>query len=160
MENKNENKEGNIIMQIQEFNQSLKKMDDIYHQLARNSGLSDTAFWIIYAIETENKKYKQKDLCDMWSYSKQTINSALKKMEEQNVLKLVSIPDNKKDKKIVLTEYGEQIAKQYVQPVTEIEKTALSKIRQEKRNELINLFKEYIEEMNKEAEKFMNKEDI
>ena len=29
MENKNENKEGNIIMQIQEFNQSLKKMDDI-----------------------------------------------------------------------------------------------------------------------------------
>ena len=96
----------------------------------------------------------------MWSYSKQTINSALKKMEEQNILKLVSIPDNKKDKKIVLTEYGEQIAKQYVQPVTEIEKTALSKIRQEKRNELINLFKEYIEEMNKEAEKFMNKEDI
>ena len=44
-----------IIVQIQEFNQLLKKMDYIYHKLAKNSGLSDTAFWIIYTIKNLDK---------------------------------------------------------------------------------------------------------
>lgn len=148
-----------LITQIQEFNELLKKMDDIYHQLAKNSGLSDTAFWIIYTIKNEKETYKQKDLCDMWSYSKQTINSALKKLEEQNIIKLVSIPENKKDKKLVLTQYGEEIAKKFIEPVNKIEKKALTKIDEKERTELIRIFQKYINEMHKETEDFINKEE-
>lgn len=144
---------------IQEFNQLLKKMDSVYNKLAKSSGLSDTAFWIIYTIKNEKETYKQKDLCIMWSYSKQTINSALKKLEEENIIQLVSVPENKKDKKILLTEYGEQIAREFVEPVNEIEKKSLNKIKE--KNKLIKLFKEYIEEMDKETNQFINnKEEI
>ena len=115
---------------IQEFNQLLKKMDNIYCKLAKSSGLSDTAFWIIYTIKNEKETYKQKDLCIMWSYSKQTINSALKKLEEQNIIQLVAVPENKKDKKIILTEYGEHIAEKFIKPVNEIEKNALNEIKE------------------------------
>lgn len=148
-----------IITLIQEFNQLLKKMDSVYNKLAKSSELSDTAFWIIYTIKNEKETYKQKDLCDMWSYSKQTINSSLKKLEEQNIIKLVFVPENKKDKKIILTEYGEQIAKELIGPVNEIEKKSLRNIKE--RKEFIKLFKKYIETMEEETEKIIkNKEEV
>ncbi len=144
---------------IQEFNQLLKKMDSVYDKLAKSSGISDTAFWIIYTVKNEKETYKQKDLCVMWSYSKQTINSALKKLEEQNIIQLVSVPENKKDKKIILTEYGEKIAKELIEPVNEIERRSLGNIKE--RKAFVNLFKEYIETMEQETEKFINhKEEI
>lgn len=144
---------------IQEFNQLLKRMDHVYDELAKSSGISDTAFWIIYTIKNEKETYKQKDLCAMWSYSKQTIHSALKKLEEQNIIKLVSIPENRKDKKIILTKQGEKMAKELIEPVNEIEKKSLEKI--SKRKEFLNLFKKYIETMEEETQKFIkNKEEV
>lgn len=155
---KNKDKK-DIIMQIQEFNELLKKFDDIYHKLAKKSGLSDTAFWIIYTIKNDNKTYKQKDLCDIWSYSKQTINSALKKLEEQNIIKLMPATDNKKDKKIVLTQYGEEISKKYIEPMNEIEEKSLSNIDKNSREQLLKVFREYTEELSKETEIFIHKEE-
>lgn len=142
---------------IKEFNQLLKKMDNVYDKLAKSSGISDTAFWIIYTIKNEKETYKQKDLCVMWSYSKQTINSALKKLEEQNIIKLVSLPENKKDKKIILTDYGEQIAKELIDPVNEIEKESLKQLKEA--NIFIDLFKKYIETMEEKSENFLKKQD-
>ena len=142
---------------IQELNQSFKKMDNIYYELAKNSGLSDTAFWIIYTIKNEKEAYQQKDLCIMWSYSKQTINSALKKLEEQDIIKLVTVPNNKKDKKIILTEYGEKIAKKFIEPVNVIERMSLNKIKEKR--QFVHLFKEYIEEMNQETNQFIKRQE-
>ncbi len=149
-----------IITCIQELNQLLKKMDSIYTKLAKSSGISDTAFWIIYTIKNEKETYKQKDLCNMWCYSKQTINSSLKKLEEQNIIQLISVPGNKKDKKVILTEYGKQIAKELIEPVKEIEKKSLGNIKE--RREFLNLFKKYIETMEEETRKFIknNKEEV
>lgn len=144
---------------IQDFNQLLKRMDNVYDNLAKSSGISDTAFWIIYTVKNEKETYKQKDLCVMWSYSKQTINSALKKLEEQNIIKLVAVPENKKDKKIVLTEQGEKIAKKLIEPVNEIEKKSLASIKD--RKEFLNLFKKYIETIEEETKKLINnKEEV
>lgn len=153
-------KDNEIITLIQELNQLLKEMDNIYNKLAKSSRISDTAFWIIYTIKNEEETYKQKDLCNMWFYSKQTINSSLKKLEEQNIIQLISVPGNKKDKKVILTEYGKQIAKELIEPVNEIEKKSLKKIK--KRREFLNLFKNYIETMEEETQKFIkkNKEEV
>lgn len=152
--------ENEIITCIQELNQLLKKMDSIYNKLAKSSGISDTAFWIIYTIKNEKETYKQKDLCNMWCYSKQTINSSLKKLEEQNIIQLISVPGNKKDKKVILTEYGKQIAKELIEPVKEIEKKSLGNIKE--RREFLNLFEKYIETMEEETKKFIkkNKEEV
>lgn len=154
------NKDDEIINLIKEFDQLQKKLDSIYNKIAKYSGLSDTAFWIIYTIKNEEETYKQKDLCNMWFYSKQTINSSLKKLEEQNIIQLIGVPENKKDKKVVLTEYGKQLAKELIEPVIEIEKKSLENIQE--RREFLNLFKKYIEIMEEETKKFIknNKEEI
>lgn len=146
-----------IISLIQEFNQLQKKMDNIYNKLAKSSGISDTAFWIIYTVKNEKETYKQKDLCNMWFYSKQTINSSLKKLEEQNIIQLISVPGNKKDKKVILTEYGKKIAKELIEPVNEIEKKSLENIKE--RREFLNLFKKYVETLEKETKKIMKRNE-
>lgn len=153
------NKENEIINLIKEFDQLQKKLDSIYNKIAKCSGLSDTAFWIIYTIKDEEETYKQKDLCNMWFCSKQTINSSLKKLEQQNIIQLVSVPENKKDKKVVLTNYGKKIAKELIEPAIEIEKKSFENIK--KRREFLNLFKEYVEMMDKETQIFIesNKEE-
>lgn len=147
------NKEEEIIVFIQEFDQLQKRMDSIYNKLAKSSGLSDTAFWIIYTIKNEKETYKQKDLCNMWFYSKQTINSALKKLESQNIIQLISVPENRKDKKVILTAQGKKLAKELIEPVIEIEKKSLKNIKE--RMEFLNLFKRYVEVMEEEADNFI-----
>lgn len=148
-----EEKEANDI--VKEFNQLQKKMESLYNKLAKSSGISDTAFWIIYTIKNEKETYKQKDLCDIWSCCKQTINSSLKKMEQQNIIKLISTSENKKDKKIILTEYGEKIARELIEPVNEIEKKSLGDIAQGRK--FLSLFKNYIETMEVETQNFIEK---
>lgn len=147
------NKEEEIIVFIQEFDQLQKRMDSIYNKLAKSSGLSDIAFWIIYTIKNEKETYKQKDLCNMWFYSKQTINSALKKLENQNIIQLISVPENRKNKKVILTAQGKKLAKELIEPVIEIEKKSLKNIKE--RMEFLNLFKRYVEMMEEEADNFI-----
>lgn len=149
------NKDDEIIILIKEFDQLQKKLDSIYNKIAKCSGLSDTAFWIIYTIKDEKETYKQKDLCNMWFYSKQTINSSLKNLEKQNIIQLIGVPENKKDKKVVLTEYGKQLVKELIEPAIEIEKKSFENIK--KRREFLNLFKEYVEMMDKQTQIFINK---
>lgn len=117
------------------------------------AGLTNTAFWIIYTIKNEEETYKQKDLCNMWFYSKQTINSALKKLEEQNIIQLIAVPENRKDKKVILTERGKQLASELIEPVIEIEKKSLENIKE--RREFLNLFKNYIKTMEEETRKIL-----
>lgn len=146
-------KDNEIIMLVKEFDQLQKKMDSIYNKLAKSSGLTNTAFWIIYTIKNEEETYKQKDLCNMWFYSKQTINSALKKLEEQNIIQLIAVPENRKDKKVILTERGKQLASELIEPVIEIEKKSLENIKE--RREFLDLFKNYIKTMEEETKKLL-----
>lgn len=141
---------------VQEFNQLQKKMDSIYKRISYNSGISDTAFWIIYTVKNEGDMYKQKDLCNMWFYSKQTVNSALKKLVEQNIIQLISVPGNKKDKKVILTEYGKQLANELIEPVNEIEKKSLKNIG--KISEFLELYRLYIDTLESETQKIIKKD--
>ena len=147
----------NIDMQLTLFDQLFKKMDDSYHQFAKYSGLSDTAFWIICALQDEEETYIQKDLCKMWSYSKQTINSALKKLEERKLIEFASVPGNKKDKRVLLTLEGKKVAKEMVKPLMETEKKAFGNLSKEERKQLLNLIQKYENFLRIETNKMIDK---
>ena len=72
---------------LEELNQLYKQMDGIYHRYARRLGLSDTAFWILYCLGEASAPLTQRELCDSWAYPPQTVNSALKGLERQGLLK-------------------------------------------------------------------------
>ena len=66
---------------IRSYNELFKACNQTYHRLARHYGLSDCAFSILYFLRNEGKPMTQAELCTGLFLSKQTVNSALKKLE-------------------------------------------------------------------------------
>lgn len=64
------------------FNQIYKEMDETYHLYAKQHGLSDANLWLLYSLY-ESEALTQKEICSVWHYSPQTINSALKNLEKK-----------------------------------------------------------------------------
>lgn len=145
--------------QLALFDKLSKELDDLYHQFAKFSGLSDCAFWILYTIQENGKVYKQKDLCELWSFSKQTINSALKVLEKKGLITLASIPENKKDKQIVLTEQGNKMVVKQLNPFMKAEEVAFEKLGENEREQLLKITGKFIELLKKETDKIMKGEN-
>ena len=62
--------------EMKELNKQYRETDRIYHEISMQSGLSDSAFMILYAIVELGDGCQQKDIADLYCYSRQTINSS------------------------------------------------------------------------------------
>lgn len=67
------------------FNREMKKLDDIYRSAAKECGMAECAFWILYTLRVEEKSFTQAELCEFLAEPKQTVNSALKKLVAEGV---------------------------------------------------------------------------
>ena len=132
--------------QIVLYNQLIKEMDDLYRVYAKYSNLSETAFWILYFIrEREDEAFTQREICEYWFYTPQTVNSALKHMTEDGLLILRAEAGNRKNKKIYLTEKGQEIAKQIVDPLMDAEHRALAAIGEQETEVFLQTMKKHTE---------------
>ena len=71
---------------LERFNRSWKGIDRVYHEIARRSGLSDCAFWILYALRDAGTDMPQNELSQVWLYSRQTVSSTLRQLEERGLI--------------------------------------------------------------------------
>ena len=94
--------------ELRAFNAFFKEMDDLYHDLAIGAGLSDSAFDIFYTLRTLGEGCLQRDVCSCSFVSKQTVNSALRKLEADGILYLE--PSGARSKRVCLTEAGLRVA--------------------------------------------------
>ncbi len=112
--------------QITLYNQLIKEMDDLYRVYAKHCNLSETAFWILYCVrEREREAFTQREICEYWFYTPQTVNSALKNMTEEGLLTLRAEEGNRKNKRIYLTEKGKETVESIVVPLMEAERRSL-----------------------------------
>ena len=114
-----------IAAQLAAFNQLYKEMNEIYHAYAKEQGISDTVLWILYSLYENNASYIQKELCSEWHYPPQTINSALKALEKQGIISLETIPGNRKNKLVSLTEDGKVLTQKIIARLTDAEQNAI-----------------------------------
>ena len=73
---------------LRTYNRLFKENDELYHEIARCFGLSDCALWILYTIREEEQALTQSDICESLFLPRQTIHSAIKKLEEEGMLTL------------------------------------------------------------------------
>ena len=69
--------------QLRRFNRLVGETDAVYHELANRLGLSDSAFQILYTLRAEGGACPLRDICAFSGLTKQTVNSALRKLEGQ-----------------------------------------------------------------------------
>ena len=118
----------NISKNLQMFNQVCKETNVIYHDYAAKNGISDTAFWIMYSVYYYGEGITQKNICEEWFYSAQTVNSSLKTMEKNGLIILEPSKDNKKEKQIHFTKEGLLLAEKIIKPVIEAEKQSFEQL--------------------------------
>lgn len=122
------------------------EIDDLYEKHASKSSVSPTAFWLLYTL-MENRggqTLTQRRFCKEWSYSPQTVNSCLKKLQRDGFVSLVSLPDSRKEKGIELTDYGEEAARRLVGPLMAAEARAFGSISREDRLATLRVLRGYL----------------
>ena len=127
---------------LAEYNNIFKKNEEIYRSLTRKLNLSECSFWILYTIRTESSMPFQNEICASLHQPKQTINSALKKLEADGYIMLT--PGNDlRSKQISLTERGVVLCEKTVDLVIKIEKYALTGLSNEEIKLFFSLFNKY-----------------
>ncbi len=126
------------------FNQLYKEMDEIYHQYAKRRGISDTALWLLYSLYEDGAGYTQRELCSAWHYPPQTINSALKSLVNQGYIQLKPVEGNQKNKRIVLTEAGNELMREVIFPLIQAEKRTFQRLEKSERDALLSLTYKYV----------------
>lgn len=128
-------------LQLQ-FIRLYKKMDATYYQLAAAQELSPSEMDIYYTLCVLGDGCLQRDICNLALTSKQTINSALKKMEKQGFLWLEA--GKGREKHIYLTPAGKKIQEHRVRPIYLAEQAVLAEMGDPEQTQLITLLEKYI----------------
>ena len=134
---------------VNEYNHLLKACDMLYHSIAVQLGMSDCAFWILYIVQDTEDVCKQSDICESISMSRQTVNSALKKLEKDGYLTLTKI-EGKMGKAIHLTEQGTRFVKEHILPVMAAEERVCLDFSEEEKETFMGLFRRLVDRLSQE----------
>ena len=134
------------------YNGIQKESDQLYRRLARHFGLSDSACWTLYVLREENRPLTQTELCSTLYLSKQTINSALKCLESQGIIRLDCAEGDHRSKLISLTEEGLDFVRECIDPIFQMENRAFLRLSEEERTAILALEQKYLDLLHEEAE--------
>ncbi|MGN0907689.1 MAG: MarR family winged helix-turn-helix transcriptional regulator [Bullifex sp.] len=110
--------------ELRRINHLIAELDWIYHQAALKFSLSDSEFAILYTICCEGDGLGITELVRLCGMPKQTMNSALRKMEKEGLITLTDTDGRKKA--VHLTEKGTERSKATVVRLIEIENGILT----------------------------------
>lgn len=131
------------------YNQLLKECNNIYHDAAVRAGLSDCAFWILYSLHDADHTITQSEIGDNASMPRQTVNSALKKLEKDGYLTLEKI-NGKMGKAIHLTEQGTEFVEAHIVPVAAAEERACASFPDTEKEAFLKTFRSLVDRLKAE----------
>ena len=138
--------------QITQFNRMFKSYDDIYRQAAHRFRLPELSLWILYVLR-EIPDCTQKDLTDILLYSKQSVQSALRRLQDEELVVLRTDPADRRSKRIQITQKGEKISRDTADRIVQAEKTAFGQLSSDEREQLLCLFEKLSSAVRTEMEK-------
>lgn len=129
--------------ELREFNCMYKEIEDLYHEAALKSGLSDSSHLVLYSIAELGDGCQQIDIVNRYSISKQTISSSIRSLEKKGYICLKH--GKKRDMHLYLTPAGEEFVRENIIPLMEIENSVFSAMEQEEVREFLRLNRKYNE---------------
>lgn len=129
-------------LELKELHAICKEADELYHELALHLGLSDSVFYILYAIAEFGNGCLQKDIAQQYFLNPKTINSAIKKLEIQGYIVLKK--GKRRDMHIHLTTKGQELVTDKILPVIQMENSIFDEFLPEERQQMFRLMRKYI----------------
>lgn len=135
--------------QLRRFNRLVSETDAAYHAIAQRLGLSDSAFQILYTLYDEGGACPLRDICAYSGLTKQTVNSALRKLEAEG--SVTSGSGTARHKTVTLTPEGASLAEKTVAKVIAIENDILSSWPEDELEKYLRLTEDYLIALRKKA---------
>lgn len=132
-----------------EYNAIVKENDELYRSVAKALGLSECTCWILYILRINSTVPTQKEICAQLYEPKQTVHSALKKLEEEGNIELLTARD-RRSKLVRLTEQGARLAQKTADKIIEAELRAFAGLSETEQKTFIHLFRKYTDSFKKE----------
>lgn len=110
------------------MNAFYERTNELYHDMARTLGLSDSAFDILYALYAEDGQ-RQSELCKTSMMPKQTLTSSVRRLEEDGLVCVES--EGRKMSRVFLTPAGRTRADETIAPVMQAEANAVKALPRE-----------------------------
>lgn len=135
---------------MRKFNYLMGETSALYHKAALKLGMSDSVMSILYTILSEGSPCSIGTIRRLSGLSRQTINSALRKLESDGLIGLQAVDG--KQKSVLLTEKGERLAEETVVKLIEAENRVYGAWSEEELSEYLRLTDRYLTEIKKEID--------
>lgn len=127
---------------MKRYNYLVSEIDSAYHEAALKSGLSDSSMLILYAVCNNGDECLISDIKFLTGVSKQTLNSALRKLENDGFIRLEKV--DAKKKKVCLTGEGRLLADRTAMKIIDIENSIFGSWTEDERNSYIRLTQKFL----------------
>lgn len=142
-------------MQIREeiklVNIALSGTLELYKIWAKRHQLNYNALVILYTLK-DYKECTQKQICDWWALPKQTVHGILLDFEKKGYITITANAENKRERLLAFTESGEIFAASVLDKLHQMEESAMHRLGEEKRKQLIDSNTKYYELLKEEVE--------
>lgn len=108
-----------ISKELRHYNYLIGELEAAYHEAALRLGVSDSEMRILYALQGGEGSLLLSEVIYESALSKQTVNSALRKLEKEELLYLQKVSG--RSKRVCLTEKGRDLAEASAGRLMELE---------------------------------------
>lgn len=134
--------------EARKYNRLIAEIDEVYHEVAVRQGFSDSAMAILYALSDHDGQCRLPELIKLSGVNKQTVNSALRKLEKDDIVYLE--PAGGKSKRVCLTEKGFSTVHETVDRILDVEKKIYSSWSKEEWELYVQLTERYLCQLREE----------
>ena len=129
--------------QLKHFNFLTSEIDSVYHEAALKFGLSDSMLLVLYAVCNYEGSCLLNDICRFSGTSKQTVHSAVRKLQEEGYVSLEAFDGRKK--MVRLTKKGEELTAGTARRLIRIEEEIWDSWTEEERELYLKLTQRYLD---------------
>ena len=138
-----------IQTQVRAYYVIWQETNAVYAEWARSRGLSYNSLFTLYALWQNPQGCTQKQICEQWILTKQTVSTILQDFEKRGLISFTPLPGDRRNKTIHLTEEGVDLANRMIGQLSRREEEAMSRMGEEERAALLrssSLFLQYFKE--------------
>ena len=133
---------------IYQINCLVKDIDSIYHKAALKLKMSDTVMFILYLVYENDGKYLLNNIQKETNISKQTLNSAIRKLEKDEIIYLEKIDGKKKN--VCFTNKGKEYTNNTIAHLFKAECNTIKKWDDKDIKQYLDLMKKYNQNLKEE----------
>lgn len=132
---------------IGEYTRLSGEIDSLYHEFAVKMGISDSVLNILYTICEKGGQCLQSELSKLSGINRQTINSAIRKLEKDGIVYLKQ--GHGLNTIVCLTEKGKEFSSERIYPILEIEKNIWNEWTAEEQQQYLMFTRQYHDALEK-----------